>query len=109
VLPFGFVTTFRQQVHVSHQIAGIEVLRVDLWQERHVRVLAAQRRRDLPRALFLHVIEQTADKVGDQVCALSRGQGVKAVSVDRCDALDDALQTAFANVTEPTLVEVGVD
>jgi len=42
-------------------------------------------------------------------CALARGQGVEAIAVDRCEALDDALQTAFANVTEPTLVEVAVD
>ena len=42
-------------------------------------------------------------------CALARGQGVEATCVDRTDALDDALRTAFANVTEPTLVEVAVD
>ena len=42
-------------------------------------------------------------------CALARGQGVKAGAVDRCEALDDALRTAFANVTQPTLVEVAVD
>jgi benzoylformate decarboxylase len=42
-------------------------------------------------------------------CALARGQGVKALFVDRCDALDDALRTAFATVTQPTLVEVAVD
>jgi benzoylformate decarboxylase len=42
-------------------------------------------------------------------CALARGQGVKAISVDRLDALDDALRTSFANSAEPTLVEVAVD
>ena len=42
-------------------------------------------------------------------CALARGQGVKAISVDHCEALDDALRTAFADVTRPTLVEVAVD
>ena len=42
-------------------------------------------------------------------CALARGQGVKAISVDRCEALDDALRIAFANSSEPTLVEVSVD
>jgi benzoylformate decarboxylase len=41
-------------------------------------------------------------------CALARGQGVKAISVDRCDALDEALRRAFA-AAEPTLVEVAVD
>src|SRR5271155_6117597 len=38
-------------------------------------------------------------------CVLARGQGVKAISVDRYDALDDALRTAFATVSEPVLVE----
>jgi len=42
-------------------------------------------------------------------CALARGQGVKAASVDRASALDDALGMAFSILTEPTLVEVAVD
>jgi benzoylformate decarboxylase len=42
-------------------------------------------------------------------CALAQGQGVSAIAVDRCEALDDALRSAFANVSEPTLVEVAVD
>jgi benzoylformate decarboxylase len=42
-------------------------------------------------------------------CALAQGQGVKATSVERTDALDDALRAAFANLSEPTLVEVAVD
>jgi len=42
-------------------------------------------------------------------CALAKGQGVEAISIDRADALDDALQTAFATINEPTLVEVAVD
>ena len=42
-------------------------------------------------------------------CALAGGQGVEAIAVDRCEALDDALRTAFANLTKPTLVEVAVD
>ena len=42
-------------------------------------------------------------------CALARGQGVEAISVDHTDALDEALPTAFANFTGPTLVEVAVD
>jgi hypothetical protein len=32
-----------------------------------------------------------------------------ATSVDRVDALDEVLRSAFANITEPTLVEVAVD
>ena len=42
-------------------------------------------------------------------CALARGQGVTAISIDRHDALDDALRTAFATIAEATLVEVAVD
>jgi benzoylformate decarboxylase len=42
-------------------------------------------------------------------CSLAQGQGVKAIAVDRCEALDDALRRAFTTTTEPTLVEVSVD
>jgi benzoylformate decarboxylase len=42
-------------------------------------------------------------------CALAQGQGVEATTVDSWEALDHALRTAFANLTEPTLVEVAVD
>jgi benzoylformate decarboxylase len=42
-------------------------------------------------------------------CALARGQGVEATAVENCEALDDALRTAFADVAKPTLVEVAVD
>jgi len=42
-------------------------------------------------------------------CALAQGQGVEATAVENCEALDDALRTAFANVAKPTLVEVAVD
>ena len=42
-------------------------------------------------------------------CALARGQGVKAIAIYRVDTLDDALRTAFATLTKPTLVEVAVD
>jgi benzoylformate decarboxylase len=42
-------------------------------------------------------------------CALARGQGVKAIAIDRYDALDDALRDAFATIAEPSLVEVSVD
>jgi len=42
-------------------------------------------------------------------CALAQGQGVEGISVDGADALDEALRTAFANQTAPTLVEVAVD
>ena len=39
-------------------------------------------------------------------CALASGQGVKAISVNRRGALDEALRSAFATTAEPTLVEV---
>jgi benzoylformate decarboxylase len=42
-------------------------------------------------------------------CALARGQRVNAISVDRREALDDALRSAFSTIAEPTLVEVVVD
>ena len=42
-------------------------------------------------------------------CALASGQGVKAISVNRRGALDEALRSAFATTAEPTLVEVAVD
>jgi thiamine pyrophosphate-dependent acetolactate synthase large subunit-like protein len=39
-------------------------------------------------------------------CALANGQGVKAISVNRHGALDEALCSVFATTAEPTLVEV---
>jgi benzoylformate decarboxylase len=42
-------------------------------------------------------------------CALAQGQGVAATGVDRREALDDALRTAFADLAKPTLVEVAVE
>jgi benzoylformate decarboxylase len=42
-------------------------------------------------------------------CSLARGQGVKAIAIDRCDVLDDALRDAFATTAEPSLVEVSID
>src|SRR6516164_5297128 len=57
VLPFGLVAALRQQVHAAYHVAGVEVLRIDPRQERHVLVLGPQCRRHLPCALFLQVIE----------------------------------------------------
>ena len=42
-------------------------------------------------------------------CALAQGQGVEATAVESCEALDEALRTAFATISKPTLVEVKVD
>ena len=47
VLPFRLVAALGQQVHAAHQIAGIEVLRVDPGQQRHVLVLGPQGHGDL--------------------------------------------------------------
>jgi benzoylformate decarboxylase len=46
---------------------------------------------------------------GIDFCALARGQGVEAISVHRTGVLDEALSSAFANVTQPNPVEVAVD
>jgi len=40
---------------------------------------------------------------------VAQGQGVKTTVVDRCEALDDVLSTAFADLAGPTLVEAAVD
>ena len=48
---------------------GIEILRVDPGQERHVLVLGAQCRHHPARAFFVHVPDQPADEVGDEVGA----------------------------------------
>src|SRR5229473_1452466 len=54
VLPFGLVAALRQQMHAAHQIAGIEVLRIDPGQQGHVVILRPQGWCDLPRAFFLY-------------------------------------------------------
>jgi hypothetical protein len=56
-------------VHAAHDIAGIEVLWVDPRQPRHVLVLGAQRRHHPSRAFFVHVRDEPADEVGDEVGA----------------------------------------
>ena len=67
VLPFRPVAPLRQQVHAAQDIAGIEVLGIDPRQQRHILVLRPQRRRDHPGTLRLHVVEQPADEIGDQI------------------------------------------
>jgi hypothetical protein len=71
MLPFRLVATFRQQVHVTCQIARVEVFWVDPRQQGHVLVLGPQLRRHPARPLVLHVIDQAADEIGDQVRAAS--------------------------------------
>ncbi len=48
------------------------------------------------------------DLSGIDFCALARGQGLSASFVDKPEALDGALKTAFS-AAGPTLVEVVVD
>src|SRR5258708_1181647 len=69
VLPFRLVAALRQQVHAAHHVARIEILGIDPGQQRHVVVFRPQRRRHLLGAGLLHMIEQLADEVGDQVDA----------------------------------------
>ena len=56
-------------MHAAHHVARIEVLRIDPWQQRHVVVFGAELRRHFPGAGFLHVREQPADEIGDQIDA----------------------------------------
>jgi hypothetical protein len=67
--PFRLVATFRQQVHVTCQIARVEVFWVDPRQQVHVLVLGPQLRGHPARPVALHVIDQAADEIGDQVRA----------------------------------------
>ena len=69
VLPFRLVAALGQQVHVAHHVAGIEILRIDPGQQRHVVVFRPQRRGDLLRALLLHVRQQAADEIRHQIGA----------------------------------------
>src|ERR1700693_2815452 len=69
VLPFLLVAALRQQVHPAHKVARIEVLRIDPGQQRHVRVFRPETRRDPFRALLLHMVEQPADEIADEVGA----------------------------------------
>ena len=56
-------------MHAAHEIARIEIGRIDPGQQRHVLVLGSERHRHLLRLLVLHVGEQAAHEVGDQVRA----------------------------------------
>ena len=67
VLPFGLVAALRQQVHAAHHVAGVEIFRIDPRQQRHVVVFRPQRGRHLGGADRLHVLEQPAHEVGDQI------------------------------------------
>ena len=69
MLPFRLVAALRQEVHAAHQIPRVEVLRVYPLQQGHVLVLRPQCRRHLARTPFVHVIEEAADEIGDQIGA----------------------------------------
>ena len=69
VLPFRLVATLGQKMYVAHQITGIEILRIDPRLQRHVAFLRPQRGHHLARALRLHVAEEAADEVGDEIGA----------------------------------------
>src|SRR5437016_12671747 len=55
VLPFRLVAALRQQMHVPHHVAWIEILRIDPGQLWHVVVMNPQDRHYLPRALLSHM------------------------------------------------------
>ena len=59
--PLRLVPALRQQVHAAHQVARIEVLRIDPRLQSHVLVLRTQGRNHALRALGLHVVEQARD------------------------------------------------
>ncbi|MCU0888139.1 MAG: hypothetical protein MUC64_09015 [Rubritepida sp.] len=67
MLPLGLVAALGQQVHAAHQVARVEVLRVDPRQQRHVVVLRAERHLHLARAAPVHLRQQPADEIGHQV------------------------------------------
>ena len=69
MLPFRLVAALRQQVHAAHDVAGVEILGVDPRQERHVLVLGTQRRHHASRVYFVHVLDEPADEVGDEIGA----------------------------------------
>jgi hypothetical protein len=61
------VTLLEHEVHRAHDVARVEVLRVGPRPQRHVRVLGTQGGDDHGGALLLHVRQQPAHELADQV------------------------------------------
>ena len=67
--PFRLVAALRQQMHASHQIAWIEIFRINPWEDWHVMVLLTQGDLNLPFAACIHMLQQFTDKIPDQIRA----------------------------------------
>ena len=76
MLPFRFFAALGQEVHGAHEIAGVEILRVHPRQELHALVFRSQRGFDPLGALPLHVREEAADEIGQEIGA-QRPAGAK--------------------------------
>jgi len=67
VLPFGFVTALRELVDRAHQVVGVEILRVDPGQDRHICFFGPKLGADRPEALRVHVVQEPANQVPYQI------------------------------------------
>src|SRR5450755_727416 len=67
VLPLWLVAPLGKQAHRAHQVAGIEVLRIDPGQDRHVGILRPEPGRDPPGPPRGQVDQETADQIAHQV------------------------------------------
>ena len=67
VLPDIFGAALRQEVHGPHEIARIEVLRIDPGQDFHVLVFLAQLHAHLADTLLIHMLQEAGDEVAHQV------------------------------------------
>ena len=68
------VALLRQARHAAANVAGSEIVRVDVGLAVHALIRGAQARRALAHAQCVHVLEQTADIVGDHVGAQGPGR-----------------------------------
>ncbi len=69
MLPLPLRSPLRQQVHGAHEVARVEVFGVDPGEEIHLLVFRPQRDLDAFRALLLHVREEAADEIGQEIGA----------------------------------------
>src|SRR6056297_2059647 len=69
VLPLGLVAALGHQVLAAHQIARVEVVGVDPRAELHVRVLRSQLWGHLGGPELVHVVQQAAHEVAEEVGA----------------------------------------
>ena len=67
VPPLRFVEPFRHQMYAAHQVAGVEVLRVEPGLPRLVRLVGAKGGCDPFGPQLVHVVEQPANKLTDKI------------------------------------------